>query len=272
MKYFLIGLLFLFGGCASIFSQRQDQHAGSAIDYLYPNSKQPVQLIAESVTHLKVPVRVGIAFAPPSTGWANGPPEDEKMKMLHEVKEAFSKYEFIGAIEVIPSTYLRPKGGFSNLEQAARMFNVDIVALLSYDQMQFTDSNSLSFLYWTIIGAYIIHGDQYDIHTMLDASIFDVQSHKLLFRAPGIANVKGSAALANFSEKSRAARTEGFNIALQDLIPNLQKELVLFKEKVRSDNRFQIENRQGYAGGGDLGFLGILVSIFLFGLYRAQRR
>lgn len=271
MKYLFIGLLFLLSSCASMFPQGQTKHAGSAVDYLYPNVKEPVKLTAESVTYLKLPVRVGIAFAPSSAGWSSGPEEDEKIKMLQEVKEAFGKYEFIGAIEIIPSAYLQPKGGFANLEQAARMFNVDVVALLSYDQMQFNDSNSLSLLYWTIIGAYIIHGDQYDIHTMLDASVFDVQSHKLLFRAPGTGNVKGSAALVNFSEKSRSARTEGFNIALKNLVPNLQKELSSFKGKVKGDNRFQIEHRQGYSGGGDLGFLGILVAVFLLGLYRAKR-
>lgn len=272
MKNFIVlGLMLLLGGCASMFPQGQHKHAGSAVDYLYPSAKEPVRLVAESVTHLNIPVRVGIAFAPSSTGWSNGPGEDEKMKMLQEVKEAFSKYDFIGAIEIIPSAYLQPKGGFANLEQAARMFNVDVVALLSYDQVQFNDSNSLSLLYWTIIGAYIIHGDQYDIHTMLDASVFDVKSHKLLFRAPGTGNVKGSAAMVNFSEKSRAARTEGFNIALKNLIPNLQKELASFKDKVKGDKSFQIEHRPGYSGGGDLGLLGIVFAVFLFGLYRAKR-
>lgn len=116
MKYFIVCLMLLLSSCASMLPQGQHKHAGSSVDYLYPNAKEPVQLTAESVTHLKLPVRVGIAFAPSSTGWSSGPEEDEKIKMLQEVKEAFSKYDFIGAIEIIPSAYLQPKGGFANLD------------------------------------------------------------------------------------------------------------------------------------------------------------
>ena len=66
------------------------------------------------------------------------------------------------------------------------MFGVDIMALVSYDQIHFTDSNAMAMLYWTIVGAYLVHGDEYDIKTLLDISVFDVASRKLLFRAPGV--------------------------------------------------------------------------------------
>jgi rhombotail lipoprotein len=190
---------------------------------------------------------------------------------LNKVKEAFTQHAFIGAIEIIPNAYLRPNGGFTNLEQAARMFNVDVVALLSYDQIQFNDSNALSVLYWTIIGAYVVHGDQYDIHTMLEATVFDVASHKLLFRAPGISNLKGSAALATFTERSRAARLEGFNQALEGLIPNLQKELDNFRLRVKTDTTVRVESRPGYHGGGDLGWLGLLMALGLLAGVRRER-
>lgn len=271
MKRLLVILsALLLASCASMISTNEKKFAGSAVDYLYPSAKEPVQMVAEQTVQLKLPVRVGIAFAPSNPGRISGPTEDERLLMLEKVKEAFSKYEFIGAIEIIPSAYLQPKGGFSNLEQAARMFNVDVVALLSYDQMQFNDVNKLSMLYWTIIGAYLVHGDQYDIHTMLDASVFDVSSHKLLFRAPGVSNVKGSAAMATFNEKSRAARNEGFNTALSSLIPNLQKELERFRERVKTDKSIQVQHRAGYSGGGDFGWLGIVFAVILLGVCREK--
>ncbi len=272
MKRLLIILsALLLASCASLLPTKGEKGlAGSAVDYLYPSAKEPVQMVAEQTVQLKLPVRVGIAFAPSNSARISGPTEDERLLMLEKVKEAFSQYEFIGAIEIIPTAYLQPRGGFSNLEQAARMFNVDVVALLSYDQMQFNDVNKLSLLYWTIIGAYIIHGDQYDVHTMLDASVFDISSHKLLFRAPGVSNIKGSAAMATFSEKSRVARTEGFNTALSSLIPNLQKELERFRERVKKDKSFQIEHRSGYSGGGDFGWLGVVFAVILLGVLREK--
>jgi rhombotail lipoprotein len=265
----LVLLTLVMAGCASWLPQGQQKQSGSVVDYLYGNKSEQVVMKPE-VTTLKLPVRVGIAFVP-SPSWGLHVPEAEQLRMLNKVKEAFSQHAFIGGIEIIPNTYLRPNGGFANLEQAARMFNVDVVALLSYDQIQFNDSNALSVLYWTIIGAYLVHGDQYDIHTMLEATVFDVASHKLLFRAPGVSNVKGSAAMATFNERARAARLEGYNQALEQLIPNLQKELEGFKQRVKTDTSVRVEHRPGYSGGGDAGWLGLWAALVLaFAAWRVR--
>lgn len=240
-------------GCASWVGNNQVKQVASIVDYLYPHAKEAPQMTAQ-VTYLRPPVRVGIAFVP-GGGWASGLPEADKLRLLERVKASFAKYPFIGSIEVIPTTYLQPGGGFTNVEQVARMFNVEVVALLSYDQVQFNDTNSLAVLYWTIVGAYVIHGDQYDIQTLVDASVFDVRTHKLLFRAPGISQIKGSATMAGFSEDARAARTEGYTKAVDDLIPKLQTELDGFKERVKTDVNFKVENKAGYSGGGGLGWL-----------------
>ncbi len=262
-------LILLLSGCASWLPHGQQKQSGSVVDYLYGNKAAPVAMQPEVAT-LKLPVRVGIAFVP-SPAWGLHVPESEQLRMLNKVKESFVKHEFIGAIEVIPNAYLLPNGGFANLEQAARMFNVDVIALLSYDQIQFNDSNALSVLYWTIIGAYLVHGDQYDIHTMLEATVFDVASRKLLFRAPGVSNVKGSAALATFSERARSARLDGYNQALEQLIPNLQKELDGFKVRVKTDASVRVEHRPGYRGGGDLAWPGLLAVLLLAGAARRVR-
>ena len=175
---------------------------------------------------------------------------------------------------MIPTQYLRAKGGFANLEQVARMFNVEVVALLSYDQVQFNDSNALSVLYWTIVGAYIFHGDQYDIQTMVDVAVFDVASRKLLFRAPGTSQIKGSASMAGFTEQARTARVEGYGKAVDELIPRLQAELDGFRERIKNDTMaFKVENKPRYSGGGDLGWPGAgLALVFGLAAWRARRR
>lgn len=267
----IAGLVLALAGCASWFPQTGAKQAGSIVDYLYPDAKEAPQL-KPSVTTLRPPVRVGISFVP-GGGWGAGLPEADKTKLLEGVKAAFAKYGFIGNVEVIPTQYLRPKGGFENLDQVARMFNVEVMALLSYDQVQFNDSNALSILYWTVIGAYIIHGDQYDIQTMVDASVFDVRSRKLLFRAPGTSQIKGSASLVGFSENARAARLEGYNKAVTELTPRLQAELDGFKERIKTDASYKVENKPGYSGGGDLGWLSVLVVFVLSAVaYWARRR
>ena len=267
----IAGLALALAGCASWYPQQGAKQAGSIVDYLYPDAKEAPQM-EPTVTYLRPPVRVGIAFVP-GGGWQAGLPEADRTKLLERVKASFARYGFIGNIEVIPTQYLREKGGFTNLEQVARMFNVEVMALLSYDQVQFNDSNALSVLYWTIIGAYVIHGDQYDIQTMVDASVFDVRSRKLLFRAPGTSQIKGSASMAGFSERARAGRLEGYNKAVDELIPQLQSELEGFKERIKNDANFKVENKPGYTGGGDLGWLGVVLALALGGAaYGVKRR
>ena len=265
----MVALLFTLSGCASMLGQPSHAaHAGSVVDYLYPDAKAAPQMQPE-VTHLHPPVRVGIAFVPGST-YGAGPTEAEKMKLLSQVKDSFAKYGYIGSIEFIPSSYLRPRGGFENLDQISRMFNVEVIALVSYDQIQFNDTNSLAVLYWTIVGAYMIHGDKYDVQTLLDTSVFDVGSRKLLFRAPGSSEVKGTASMAGFSEHSRIAQEQGYQKAVDQMIPALRSELEEFKERIKTDAAYAVENKPGYAG--DLEWVGLSLAVLLFGMAYAQRR
>jgi rhombotail lipoprotein len=166
--------------------------AGSIVDFLYPKASSAPAL-APTVTELHLPVRVGIAFVPGSNRGTTMS-EQEKHQMLERVKAAFSSHAFIGKIEVIPSSYLRAGGGFENLDQVSRMFDVDVVALLSYDQVRFNDTNAAApSCTGPVVGAY---HDPRRPATMCRPcsmpSVFDVKSRKLLFRAPGTSQVKGS--------------------------------------------------------------------------------
>jgi rhombotail lipoprotein len=261
----------LLSGCASMLgSPSSTKHAGSVVDYLYPDAKAAPQMQPE-VTYLHPPVRVGVAFVPGST-YGDGLSEAEKTRLLGQVKSSFSNYGYIGNIEIIPSSYLHSRGGFENLDQVARMFDVEVVALVSYDQIVFNDTNSLAVLYWTIVGAYVIHGDKYDVQTLVDTAVFDVGSRKLLFRAPGSSQVKGAASMAGYSERSRVAQGTGYQKAVDQMIPALHAELAGFKERIRTDAAFKVENKAGYSGAGDVGSLGLAIALVLFGLFRAQQR
>lgn len=257
--------------CGAFLAGHEQKQVGSVVDYLYPNAKEAPHMQV-GMTYLRPPVRVGLAFVPGSNRSA-GIGETEKVALLERVKSSFSQHEFIGSIEIIPTTYLRPGGGFANLNQVAKMFNVEVVALLSYDQVQFTDSNMLSVLYWTIVGAYVIHGNQYDIQTLVDASVFDVRSQKLLFRAPGMSQVKGSASAMGLSASARSGRNDGYTQAVDDLIPKLQTELDTFKAKLKSDRSIRVEKKEGYRGGGamDGWSLALLAALALWVMARRWR-
>ncbi|MBS0355595.1 MAG: rhombotarget lipoprotein [Proteobacteria bacterium] len=224
-------------GCASWFNnQHRSTERGSIVEYLYPQGDKPT--LKPSLPELHLPLRVGIAFVPGDNYSNLG--ESDRNQLIDRVKAAFANRPYIAKIETIPSNYLRSRGGFGNLEQAARMFNVDVVVLLSYDQIQFTDTNRLSLLYWTIVGSYLINGNQYDVNTLVDASVIDVSSRSLLFRAPGTSQVKGTAPQAILSENARQARAEGFRLAVDDLLPRLDAQLENFRTRIRMEKAARI--------------------------------
>lgn len=264
MKLFRLFLFLIITGIAlSIITScaTTKHYSSSVVEYLYPDQKEPTE--KPEIPSLSLPLKVGIAFAPESSGGLRNITEKDKMNLMKEVSEHFKKYAFVKSIELIPSAYLRPKGSFSNLDQIRTMFGIDIVALLSYDQTQFTDEGLASITYWTIIGAYIIPGEKNDTHTMVDAAVYDIKSRKLLFRAPGVSHIKSKATPVNLSEQNRLDSFEGFKVASNDLVVNLDEQLQLFKEEVKaSPQDYKITHNQGYTGGGsmDVFFLGLIAA------------
>jgi rhombotail lipoprotein len=147
------------------------------------------------------------------------------------------------------------------------------MALISYDQVQFTDQDFLSLTYWTIVGAYIVPGEKNDTHTMLDTVVFDVKSRKLLFRAPGVNHIKGRATPANLSEQLRLDSTAGFDASAKEMIVNLDQQLALFKDKVKErPEEYKVVRTPEYVsrtGGGSidefvLALLAVMGSGFLW--------
>jgi rhombotail lipoprotein len=154
------------------------------------------------------------------------------------------------------------------------MYGLDVIALISFDQTQFTDEGALSLAYWTIIGAYVVQGQKNDTHTMLDAVVYDIPSRKMLFRAPGTSHIKGSATLVNLSEQLRRDSEAGFNDATKQMITSLDQQLVSFRERIKQrPEEVKVVRTEGYRGGGALdGFLGALLVLLCAGFLWTQRR
>lgn len=262
----LVLVIALATGCA-VYSGRRVHRATSVVEYLYPHRAEPVETVSTPV--LSLPLRVGIAFVPedgarpPQRG--SGQPalsEKARITLMREIGDHFTKHDFVKSIEVIPTAYLTPRGSFANLDQLRTMFGVDVIALLSYDQVQFTDQGFLSLSYWTLVGAYVVQGEKNDTHTMLDAAVYHIPSRKLLFRAPGISRIRGSATPVNLAEELRRDSEAGFAQAAKELIVNLDEQLALFRERVKSmPEEFTIVRSPGYTGAGALdGFAALLAA------------
>lgn len=267
----------LITGCASIGTGHQ--YTSSLVEFLYPKG-QPRPLTAEVAT-LHLPVKVGIAFVPDSgttysgTGMAPNYSSSnltmaDQVTLLNQVAKHFRKYPFVKTVEVIPDIYLTKGGGFDNLDALAAMYDVDIVALVSYDQVQHTDEGALSMLYVTIVGAFTIPAEKNSTTTFVDTAVFDVASRKLLFRAPGISHEKGHGTLVNNTEALRDNSRKGFQVAFDQMIENLDQALGSFKQKVKDNpEEYKVEAAPGYSGGGAVA-PGLLIMFFVLAVLRQR--
>jgi rhombotail lipoprotein len=232
-------------GCASMQPSTKQRQVASVLAYLYPRTEQN-PAASTQVAELTVPFRVGVGFVPDQSDAKFRLPESDRLKLADEVRSAFANYPFVREMVVIPSVYLEPAGGFKNLDRISALLNLDVVVLVSFDQVQNSGATGWSFLYWTGIGAYVIDGDRYDILTAVDTAVFDIKSRRLLMRASGISNTKGTATMIGFSERAREARTRSFDDAIQQMIGNLQTELKTFRVRAPTDPNISLILPPGY--------------------------
>ncbi len=235
----------MIAGCASLDAGVKQRQVGSVLAYLFPgNDKVPP--LPDTVAELRVPFKVGVAFVPDTADPQFRLPESERIKLADKVRDAFAGYPFIREIVSVPSVYLEPGGGFANMDRVAALLGLDVIALVSFDQVQNAGAKGSSLLYWTGVGAYMVEGDQYDILTAVETSVFDIKSRKLLMRAGGLSNLKGTATMVGFSEQAREARTRGFDDAMRDMIGKLQGEVRNFREQAPRDKNIRLILPPGY--------------------------
>ncbi|MFT4654524.1 MAG: rhombotail lipoprotein [Kangiellaceae bacterium] len=261
----LITIIFLSACSAMISNNTMKQSQSSSLtDFLYPDSQSRAAINAE-IPVLTLPVKVGLAFVPSASMNRNGIHSKDQLELLEKVKASFLQYDYIDRIEIIPSNYLSGGQGFTTLEQVSRLYDVDVMALVSYDQVTQSLENNAALLYWTIVGMYVIPGNENSIQTFVDTAVFDVKSRKMLFRAPGINKLEKRTTAVGIDRVMSDKSIEGFSLAVADMSTNLDAELARFESRVKEEKVAKVELRDGYSGGSSslyvLLYLGLILII-----------
>jgi rhombotail lipoprotein len=273
----LVGsLLVLVQTAGCVGSMPPSHRVNSALDFLYPQGVTAATPAGEVV--LKLPLRVGLAFAP-SRGYRHDPiTEEQKQKLLGRVADAFKENKAISHLEVVPTAYLQPEGSFANLDQIRSSLGLDLMVLVSYDQAQFTEATRASWTYLTVVGPLLIEGEKNDTRTVMDAVVYDISSQALLFRAAGESTVNGRSSPLNVERKRRVYAAEGFEQATKGLIENLHTALARFDEQARNGTvqgpgtpaiamydakGERITATRGSSGGGALGIPELILAALI---------
>jgi rhombotail lipoprotein len=286
MKIRLLGSLAAIGaalsGCAIVNHafcapgcQSQTRNSSSLVNFLYPDGKSLPA--ANTIPELHVPLRVGLAFLPSQA--ASGPAgldAAQKQVLLERIRQRFSSRKFVSEIVIVPDYYLANAGGFAGLDGVQRLYNVDLMALVSYDQVTHTDDNRLSLGYLTIVGAYILRGSSQDTATLVDLAVVDPATRSLVLRAGGAHTWHGTSTLIDADRNSRGASAAGFDKATDEMIGNFDAALAAFEADVH-DGKANVRivtrgGRSGAGGGGGAVDLCELLALLSLVTLRMTRR
>lgn len=259
----VIVTILLLTSCSAIVSNNtgKQTQSSSLMDFLYPNKESRSEHKPE-LPVLSLPVKVGLAFVPSKNWHRDGLHGKDQVELLEKVKQSFLQYDYIDRIDIIPSTYLQGGEGFTTLEQVGRLYDIDVIALVSYDQVTQSLENNAALLYWTIVGMYVIPGNENSVQTFVDTAVFDIKSKKMLFRAPGINKLEKRTTAVGIDGTLQEKSLEGFRLAVNDMTANLDHELARFKTRVKEEKVAKIEHRAGYSGGS-IGYGILLFTVLL---------
>ncbi|HMI37965.1 MAG TPA: rhombotarget lipoprotein [Steroidobacteraceae bacterium] len=247
-----------------------DQRSGSTplVEFLYPDGKVPP---VDATPVLKIPLTVGLSFLP-SRGGYERLDATQKEQLLASIKEHFRTRPYVRDIQIISEGYLNPHGGFDSLQQLARLQQLDVVALVSYDQVARQSENNRSLAYLTIVGAFLIRGSENETSTLLDLAVLDPSSRSLILRAAGTSHASGSSTAVRQSAEVQHQSMQGLDAAAQELNVNLDRELTAFAERVKSGTApVRVVQRNGGGGALDVGDVMILLGATLLTLVTRRK-
>ena len=219
-------------GCAP-HCRSETRNSSSLVGFLYPDGNLPPP--QDALPELHLPLRVGLAFLPgAAAGGVGGLDEAQKAAVLEKIRERFATRKFVADIVIVPDYYLTNARGFAGLEGVQRLYNIDLMALVSYDQVTHLDQNGWSLGYLTIVGAYVLHGSSQDMATLVDLAVVDPATRSLVLRAGGTDTRHGTATLIDEGRVARAANGDSFHAAAERMIDNFDQALLRFEADVHA--------------------------------------
>ncbi|MFO1410455.1 MAG: rhombotarget lipoprotein [Steroidobacteraceae bacterium] len=281
----VLAVLLLAGGCAGLepllcggdcnHAGRHAHGSSSLVSFLYPEGTDAVP--GNELPTLPVPLRVGLAFLPERSGaTVSGLEAARRERIMQRIAEHFRSRKFIADIVEIPDYYLGGVRGFDGLAGVGRLYKVDVMALVSYDQVGHQDDRGLSFGYLTIVGAYVLKGTRQDVTTLVDMAVVDPATRSIILRAGGTDTRAHNTTYVGSEVDARQAAADSFDAAAGQLIGHFDAALTQLEADIRAGrSTVKVHHRDGGGGGGggggDFGALA-LAGIAALAATRVRRR
>jgi rhombotail lipoprotein len=245
---------------------RQQHDSTSLVEFLYPRGAMPPP--SNTIPELHIPLRVGLAFLPSRHGdVVVGLEAARRDALLEQIRARFTARKFVGEIVIIPDYYLQASAGREALSSVQRLYGIDVMALVSYDQVTYTEQNALSFAYLTIVGGYLVKGTHNDIVTLVDLAVIDPATRSLVLRAGGTDSRHRNTTAIDLEREKREAAGAGMAAATEQMIEHFDTALTAFEGSVRDGKaNVRVVNRDGGNGRGGGGSMTVVFLLALAAL------
>jgi len=234
----------------------------------YLSGGKKIKIDSAITPHLELPLRVGLAFVPSQGGYGTVSAKTQ-VALLDQLKEGFTEHQFVDEIVIIPSSYLGRQGGFDTIRQAANYYQVDLIALVSYEQILNARDTKAALFYLTILGGYVVPGTENTVQTFIDTAVIDPKSKKILFSAPGIHSMDKHSTAVSVNKTIEKLSEVSFEAAVDQMADNLADSLDAFRTRVKEEQVATVSYRPGHGGGGAGG---PILGLFAILLWIAARR
>lgn len=258
--FLLVLLMLAVGGCVGLEpllcggtcnrGGRHSHGSSSLVGFLYPEGTDSVP--ADTLPTLPVPLRVGLAFLPERSGAPiAGLEAARREEILQRIAGHFRSRSFIAEIVQVPDYYLGGVRGFDGLAGVQRLHHVDVMALLSYDQVSYQDDRGLAIGYLTILGAYVLKGTRQDVTTLIDMAIVDPATRSIVLRAGGTDTRRHNTAYVGSEVAARRSAADSFDAAAGQLIARFDVALTNLEADIRAGRSdVKVRRRDGGGPGG----------------------
>jgi rhombotail lipoprotein len=250
----------------------ETRNSSSLVSFLYPDGEMPPP--QDAMPELHLPLRIGLAFLPSQYPGDAGLDDPHKEQILERIRARFADRKFVGEIVLLPDYYLKSSRGFEGLQGVQRLYNIDLMALVSYDQVTHRDDTNWSLSYLTIVGAFVIPATHHDVVTMMDLAVVDPATRSLVLRAGGTNATHDHSTLVDEPRSARASGSDSFDWAANQMIGNFDTALNSFEASVRAGHaNVRVVNRNGAPSGGSGGGGGVgAVDVMLLVVLAVARR
>ncbi|MBM3986107.1 MAG: hypothetical protein FJ296_10555 [Planctomycetes bacterium] len=159
-------------------------------------------------------------------------PEAYKALVLEQMAGAFRGQPVVGDIEIVPSFHLSGASAPELVASVRATFDVDVVALVSYDLQHSHRENGWAFLYLALLPIVFAPGSEVDSQLLPDTAVYRADNAALLFRAAGTSTGHDSFALVYRDEHAQAVTEDCIARAREELVPRLRQELAGFATRI----------------------------------------